>query len=59
MFQKNTGLPFLAFQRVYLTQLRDMILSHTSLRACLLTLSLHTLEDFMVGEVDELEEDLG
>ena len=28
-------------------------------RACLITLSLDTVEDVMVGEVDELEEDVG
>ena len=30
-----------------------------SLRSCLSTLSLDTVEDVMGGEVDELEEDLG
>ena len=42
-FQRNTGLPVLAFQHVYL----------------LATLALDTVEDVMVGEVDELEEDVG
>ena len=32
---------------------------HRSPRACLITLSLDTVEDVMVGEVDELEEDVG
>ena len=32
---------------------------HMSPRACLVTLSLDTVEDVMVGEVDELEEDVG
>ena len=32
---------------------------HRSLRSCLATLSLDTVEDVMVGEVDELEEDVG
>ena len=32
---------------------------HRSHRACLVTLSLDTVEDVMVGEVDELEEDVG
>ena len=53
-FQKSTGLPVLAFPHVYLTQLRDRDLSHTGL-----TVSLDTVEDVMVGEVDELEEDVG
>ena len=57
---QSTGLSVLAFQPVYLTQLRDRNLSHTGLpRACLVTLSLDTVEDVMVGEVDELEEDVG
>ena len=30
-----------------------------SLRSCLSTLSLDTVEDVMVGAVDELEEELG
>ena len=58
-FQKSTGLPVLAFQHVYLTQLRDGDLSRTGPRSCLATLSLDTIEDVMVGEVDELEEDVG
>ena len=57
-FQKSTGLPVLAFQHVYLTQLRDSI-PHGSPRSCLATLSLDTVEDVMGGEVDELEEDVG
>ena len=32
---------------------------HRSLRSCLATLSLDTVEDVMVGEVEELEEDVG
>ena len=32
---------------------------HRSPRACLAPLSLDTVEDVMVGEVDELEEDVG
>ena len=32
---------------------------HRSLRAYLTTLSLDTVEDVMVGEVDEREEDVG
>ena len=47
-FQKKTGLPVLAFQHVYLIT-----------RSCLATLSLDTVEDVMVGEVDEHEEDVG
>ena len=59
-FQKSTGLSVLSFQRVYLTQILDMYLSpHRSSRALLITLSLDTVEDVMVGEVDELEEDVG
>ena len=54
-FQKNTGLPVLAFQRVYLTQLRDGDPSRTGLPV----LVLATVEDVMGGEVDKLEEDLG
>ena len=58
-FQKNTVLPVLTFQHVYLTQLRDRNLSHSDLhvspRSCPATPSL----DIMVGEVDELEEDVG
>ena len=58
--RRNTGLSVLAFQHVYLTQLRDRNLSpHSPLRACLATLSLDTVEDVMVGEVDGLEEDVG
>ena len=55
----STGLPFLAFQHVYLTQRRDRNLSHTGPCSCLATLSLDTVEDVMVGEVDQLEEDVG
>ena len=47
-----TGLSVLAFQQVYLTQLRDRNLSHPG------ALSLDTVEDVMVGEVHELEEDV-
>ena len=58
--QKSTGLPFLAFRHVYLTQLRDSDLSRTGPpRSCLATLSLDTVEDVMGGEVDEIEEDVG
>ena len=32
---------------------------HRSLRSCQATLSLGTVEDVMVGEVDELEEEVG
>ena len=50
----------LTFRHVYLTQLRDRNLSpRRSLRAYLATPSLDTVEDVMVGEVDELEEDVG
>ena len=58
-FQKSTGLSVLAFQRVYLTQRRDGDLSHTGPSVLVWsTLSLDTVEDVMVGEVDELEEDV-
>ena len=32
---------------------------HRSLRSCLVIFSLDTVEDVMVGEADELEEDVG
>ena len=54
------GLQVLAFQQVYLPQLRDRnLFPHRSHRALLITLSLDTVEDVMGGEVDELEEDAG
>ena len=52
----STGLPDLTFQHVYLTQILDWSLSRTSLFRVLVSLSLETV---MVGEVDELEEDVG
>ena len=56
----TTGHPVLSFQHVYLTQLRDRNPSpHGSHRSCLITLSLDTVGDVIVGEVDELEEDVG
>ena len=58
-FQKITGLWVLTFQHVDLAQLPNRGPSHRSLRAYLATLSLDTVEDVMVGEVDELEEDVG
>ena len=47
-FQKNTGLSVLALS-----------IPLRSSRSCLATLSLDTVEDVVVGEVDELEEDVG
>ena len=48
----STGLPVLVIHHVYLT-------AHGSPRACLVALSLDTVEYVMVGQVDELEEDVG
>ena len=39
--------------------LSTCLLPHRSPRACLITLSLDTVEDVMVVEVDELVEDVG
>ena len=47
----STSLPDLSFQHVYLTQKLDKNQSHTGLPVF--------VEDVMVGEIDELEEDLG
>ena len=50
----------LAFQHVYLNTVTGKeSIPHRSHRACLVTLSLDTVEDVMVGKVDELEEDVG
>ena len=70
MFQKNTGLPALAFPHFHLTQLRGGDPSHTGLSVRVyphfrLTRLLEgdlnesiSVEDVMGVEVDELEEDL-
>ena len=41
------------------TAARQESIAHRSPRSCLASLSLDTVEDVMVGEVDELEEDVG
>ena len=51
----STGRTVLSVQHVNLTQMLDGNLSHSGL----VSLSLDTVEDVMVGEVDELEEDVG
>ena len=51
-FQKSTGLPVLAFQHVYLTQLRDLSSHRLGIYPTQLKMSC-------LVEVDELEEDVG
>ena len=50
----STGLPFLSFQHVCLTQMLDRNPSHTGLPHALVPLLLDTIEDVMVGEVMSL-----
>ena len=55
---RSTGRSVLFVQHVHLPQILDGDLSLRSSRAQV-SLSLDTVEDVMVGEVDELEEDVG